>query len=157
MFANQVRGVGNSVSEEYKNYSEDYLLLPKWVIEKPDELPIYKFGSVGNEIKILDIKKKSEVSWEIDVAVLNPAKLEFYSLYFPGWKANVDGKERAISYGKSGQVELNLNKNDSKVLVYWMETNFRKVADIFSIVSIILGVYAILIIKPIKKRNDKKS
>ena len=154
MFANQVPEDGNLVSEEYKNYSEDYLLLPKWITGKPDALPIYKFESIGNDIKILNIKKTSEVFWEADVVVINPAKLEFYSLYFPGWRAMVNGKEAAISYGKSGQIELNLNIGDTKVLLYWMETNFRKVADIISVISIISGAFLIFMIKPTKKRKE---
>ena len=158
MFANQIPSEGNLVSKEYKNYSEDYLLLPKWVLEKPNELHAFKFESIGDDIKILNIKKISEISWEADVAVINPGKLEYYSLYFPGWRAKVDGRETAISYGKSGQIELNLNKGNSKVLVYWTETNFRKVADIVSVISIILGVTLIFLIKlPGVKPNVKKT
>jgi len=143
MFADQVTS-GDGVSNDYKNYSEDYLLLPKWVSEKPSSLPENKFESTrGDEILVKSVAQKSAVSWVAEVEVKNRGFLNFYSLYFPGWTALVDGKMVDITYGDMGQIVINLNPGDSIVEVFWVETPLRKVADMTSLffVLILTGMF----------------
>jgi hypothetical protein len=69
-----------------------------------------------------------------------------FSLFSPlvhngGWK------DVPITYGSIGQIELSLNKGDSLVHVYWIETGLRRLADIISVVTIILVVYLGLVYK----------
>jgi hypothetical protein len=138
MFANRTTmGIKKDVSQDYINYSEDYLLLPKWLDKKPDFLPKEKFISSDTGAVIVNgIREVNPVNWEADVLVNAPGKLNFYSLYFPGWIAYVNGKKVDISLGDSGQIVIDLNRGDTLVKVYWSETNLRKLADLISVASI---------------------
>jgi len=92
---------------------------------------------------VLDIKKISEVSWQAEVEAADAGKIYFYSLYFPGWEASVDGHKAQIGYGDLGQIELNLPKGTKSVHVYWQETDLRKAADVISLLSLIaMSLYA---------------
>ena len=143
MFTSQPFTKNASVSEDYINYSEDYLLLPKWVAQKPNVTYKGKFASKDESVKVLDIKKISEVSWQAEVEAADAGKIYFYSLYFPGWEASVDGHKAQIGYGDLGQIELNLPKGTKSVHVYWQETDLRKAADVISLLSLIaMSLYA---------------
>lgn len=142
-----------SASNEYKNYSEDYLLLPKWISQKPEVLPTSKFTSANPSIKILNIQKLSGVKWQANLDASSSGKIEFYSLYFPGWFAQVDEVSRQIGYGKIGQIEIDIQKGDKSVMVYWKETPSRILADSISLLAFLsLAVYALL---PRKKYISK--
>ncbi len=137
MFASQAVVGNNQNPDEYETYSEDYLLLPKWVSEKPINLSGKKFTSADvDSVEVKAIREVTPVLWEAEVTVNTPGQLEFNSLYFPGWVALADGKKTNITYGDLGQIVINLNAGDSLVRVYWAETSLRKIADIVSLIFI---------------------
>ncbi len=140
MFADRTtQGYKNNVSSEYINYSEDYLLLPKWLDKKPGFLPKEKFVAADtNAVAVGRIYETNPVRWEADVTVNDPGKLNFYSLYFPGWNATVDGKKVDIAPGASGQIVIDLKKGDRYVKLYWAETPLRKTADMISVFFLIV-------------------
>ncbi len=141
MFA-EVGGYGeaNVISQDYRNYSEDYLLLPKWMESKPDSLPPQKFyvsDAYLSEVK--NINKLTAVSWEAVINTIEPATINFYSMYFPGWFVFVDDKQVEIKPGNSGQITFLLDKGEHQVKVNWLETPLRKASDIISLIFI-LGI-----------------
>lgn len=148
MFANRTsKGEKKDISQDYVNYSEDYLLLPKWMDKKPDFLPEEKFMAFDKEaVEVQTIREITPVSWEADVTVDTPGKLNFYVLNFPGWNVDVNGKKTDIYSGDSGQIVIDLNKGDTIVKAYWSETTLRKIADVISVgfLMIVLGFYCCL-------------
>ena len=63
------------------------------------------------------------------------------TLYYPGWKAYVDNREIPIQFQDSnhrGLITFDVPKGESKVKVFFEETTFRKIADIISILSVIV-------------------
>ena len=59
-------------------------------------------------------------------------------LYFPGWKATLDGSEMAIDYQKDGTIHVAVPEGTHTVRAYFTETPIRKIADIISIVSLVV-------------------
>lgn len=153
MFADiTIRGYKSTVGADYLNWSEDYLLLPKWLKGKPKALPPQKFISADEgEISVNTIREISAVNWKADVEVKKAGKLNFYSLYFPGWYASVNGKNVDISPGESGQIVIALKEGDTEVEVYWSEINLRRTADIITLVSVFILLMLLVIKKPLIK------
>lgn len=127
---------------EDSSYSEDYLLLPKWVEERPEHSPLTKISIADGEL--LDIQKINSVNWISNINAKKSTKVTFHSYYFPGWNASVDGKNADIFPGKPyGQIELNVDEGIHKVEFYWKETNLRKISDYISLLSLLyLGFLA---------------
>jgi len=135
-FANRtVNGDKDSVSGEYLNYSEDYLLLTNWTKEKPMTLPQSKITSA--EAKITNIKEISPVDWKADVSANESGVVTFNSYYFPGWFARIDGRDAQINPGGPfGQIELVVSEGRHSIEFYWAETPLRKAADLVSVFSL---------------------
>lgn len=139
MFADRsLTGRKEVVSEEYLNWSEDYLLLPNWVEERPSKLPKSKIESAA-AAEILEINEVTPVRWKARVNSEGGAKIIFNSYYFPGWLAKVDGQEVPIGYEAShGQISLNVGQGIHEVEFFWKETPLRKFADLISLFSVLL-------------------
>jgi len=147
MFANLTKeGTKPSVSADYMNWSEDYLLLPQWTEERPEFLyPLKVESSTG--ITVSEIKENSPVSWTAKVYAQEEGKVTFFAYYFPGWYANDNGQVVALSPGKPyGQIELALSKGLHTIDISWKETPLRKSADYLSLAFLLTG-FVLLIIK----------
>lgn len=141
MFADQsISGKKDFVSEKYINWSEDYLLLPKWTEKRPGELPKHKF--LGNsDLEILDIKKISLTNWEARVTADKDTLLTFNAYYFPGWVAYIDDRIASIKPGKPhGQIEIEIPEGEHIVKIVWKETLKRLISDFVSIIFLSLTV-----------------
>jgi len=124
---------------ESRNYSEDYLLLPNWVDERPPNPPLLKFEAEGAVIS--DIKKITPVYYQAKIDAGKPTTVSFNTYYFPGWFAKIDGKISEIKPGKPyGQIELNVPEGNHKVEFYWRETTLRRIADYTSLLSLVFLV-----------------
>jgi len=116
-------------------YSEDYLLLPKWVSGRPPNPPVSKFEAEG--AKIRDVEEKSSVRYRAEIETSEPVTLTFHSYYFPGWQAKIDGQQTEIKPGKPyGQIELEIPAGNHSVEFFWSETPLRKFSDYLSLLSI---------------------
>lgn len=137
-FANRsLEGEKSYVSREYQQYSEDYLLLPNWTEEKPNQLPSLKY-QVANG-KILEEQEIKPLSIKLRVFTEEESIITFNNLYFPGWFAKVDDKKASISPGEPyGQIEVTLPEGIHNVSLFWRETNLRLVADAISLASLII-------------------
>lgn len=130
----------NTVSQDYVNWSEDYLLLPPGV-KKADKLFIPKI--VGDEnVDEISIEKINSVDYIARVRASSDALVTFYSLYFPGWTAHVDGVGVKINQGQPfGQMEISVPQGTHAIEFFWKETPLRKTADIISLVSLSAAVF----------------
>lgn len=70
-------------------------------------------------------------------------------MYFPGWRAYIDGKEAVINYEENGLINLELPKGESDISLKFEETKVRLLADFISILSILFLL--VIRIKQIKK------
>ena len=138
---------------ESTTYSEDYLLLPNWVDERPSRPPLSKFEAEG--AKISDIEEISPVYYRAEIDAEKLTTISFHSYYFPGWFAKIDGKNAEIKPGKPyGQIELIVPEGNHQVEFYWQETPLRKFSDYISLLSLL--VLGSLFVKKKQSNNAKK-
>ncbi len=62
-------------------------------------------------------------------------------VYFPGWKAKVDGMEVTIDFQKDGVIRVFVPEGDHIVRAYFTQTLVRRIADIISLVSLAVLVF----------------
>jgi hypothetical protein len=133
------QGETEQASEEYLNYSEDYLLFPKWVEKKP-------YGVADKEIEIakgigeiLHFKYVGRSRWKGEVVAESPITVVFNVMNFPGWYAKIDGRTVEISSGKPyGQIEIYVLSGTHTVEFLWRETNLRLFSDFLSVLSLVI-------------------
>lgn len=119
-----------------KNYSEDYLLLPNWVEERPIQQPESKIEI--NEGEVVNMQELSPVNWRAQTKSDVPSKVTFNSRYFPGWLATVDGREVNLAPGTPfGQIEIEVPEGEHEVAFFWRETPLRKAMDVVTLASLI--------------------
>lgn len=116
-------------------YSEDYLLLPKWVSVRPTKMPDRKIEVENGTVE--EIKEITPTKWSSEILSDQNSKVKFNSYYFPGWTALVDGSPVQITPGEPyGQIESNVSEGKHTVEFMWKETPLRKTADIISFASL---------------------
>ena len=137
-FANRtIEGERDNISDQYKNYSEDYLLLPLTVDERPSSLPDEKIMS--SDAEVVSIREISAVNYESEIVsdTDSHAIINFY--HFPGWQLKVDGKIVSAEILKPlGNMSVEIPPGTHTLSVEWKETPLRKAANMISIFSVII-------------------
>lgn len=125
--------------------------MPKWVKTVPTEKPeqaveiVERLGKVEN-IMVDNREIRFTVSME------NSGAVRIQRIYFPGWKAFVNGEEADIFYENDrGVMDVAVSKGQSNVLITFTETPIRLVSDILSLSS--FGLLGFLVLK----RHEKHS
>lgn len=151
-FANRsIEGQTNGMSQEYLGYSEDYLLLPKWVDERPVTLPMSKVEVQGDAL-ITNIQDLNPVNWKADIVAESETIAIFNAYYFPGWEAKNNNIPIPVKTGKTnGKMEVELSKGINKLEFKWTETPLRKTSDLASLTTL-LAVVLIYFKSDIKRR-----
>lgn len=139
MFADRtVTGTKSTVSQDYLNWSEDYLPLPGWTSTKPSTLPQSKIIGEKN-VSVTNIQETSPIWWTGNIDAKTDGKITFFAYYFPGWNAELDGKKVETQPGKPyGQIEVMVSKGVHKIEFFWKETPLRKIADYVSLISLVI-------------------
>ena len=131
------QGERKGPTQDYLNWSEDYLLLGPGVTKANHLFPAKIVGE--ENVKVISVEKLSQIHYKAEVEADFPGKVTFYSLYFPGWFAKVDGRNTQIIQGMPyGQAEIIVPGGKHSVEFYWAETPFRKAADYISLAAIIV-------------------
>lgn len=137
-FANRtIEGERDNISDQYKNYSEDYLLLPQTVDERPNSFPDEKI--VSSDAEVVSIKEISAVNYESEIVAdtNSSATVNFY--YFPGWQLKVDEEIVSAEILKPlGNMSVEIPPGTHTLSVEWKETPLRKAANVISIISAII-------------------
>lgn len=151
MFADRtVTGTKSTVSQDYLNWSEDYLPLPGWTSKKPSTLPQSKIIGEKN-VSVTNVQVLNPVRWTGDIDAKTDGKIIFFAYYFPGWYARLDGKKVETQPGEPyGQVEVKVTKGIHKIEFFWRETTLRKLSDLTSLIFflILVGIF----VYPLKKK-----
>jgi len=144
----------SSSPDDYRNYSEDYLLLPKWVQTRPNDEPLGKFSTKSSDLSFLIHLPKEDDRMNFKTEVIGSGLLEFNSLYFPGWYAKVNGEPVNLKIlDPYGSIGIDIDGKISVVSVYWKETPLRMLSDLMSLFG--LAICGILIVKNEKYKNTK--
>lgn len=102
----------------------------RWLIPKPDRIPNEKIENAFYQIK----------SWKTNehIYAIRATKtlMTENTMYYPGWKVFVDGQEQEINYD-NGKINFKVSPGNHEVISKFGETNFRKAADLVSIVAVL--------------------
>ena len=70
------------------------------------------------------------------------AKVRVNTIYYPGWVAKVNGREKPIDYkNELGVMDVALDKGENKVELSFNETPLRFGADVLTIFSFIILIW----------------
>jgi len=142
-FANRtIEGERDNISDQYKHYSEDYLLLPLTVGERPSSLPDAKIMS--SDAEVVSIRKISAVNYESEIVADTDSHAAINFYHFPGWQLKVDGEIVSAEILKPlGNMSVEIPPGTHTLSVEWKETPLRKAANVASILSImiIMGLF----------------
>jgi hypothetical protein len=77
---------------------------------------------------------------EIRVDASVPARIMFYTRYFPGWTATVDGQPLAIEpYGEQGLILVHVPPGSHNIKLRFEDTPVRQIAALISGISILIA------------------
>ncbi len=124
---------------ETTTWDDEYL--PKWVKEKPKDYAESKVMIIKGEVKVEEeswgyLKKEFVVDSRTEPAVVRIAQV-----FYPGWKAFIDGRETVVNYGnKSGLMEIAVPLGKNKVVFRFERTPWRKFSDTISLLSWVIAL-----------------
>lgn len=139
------------LSEEYLNFTEDFIPPTIWQSKRPDRIfdPV-TFATPSGNLKYeenglgFDINYETPVDSEIVVA----------KTYFPGWQALENGKPLALKpYSEYGIMAIPVKTGSGEIQLKFENTPVRSAANIISAVS--AGFILVLLIYPIFKKGKK--
>ena len=128
-----------STNEATTTVRDEYM--PKWVKVKPTSRADNRleFISGGGEITNLTANSRRTTA---QVRASKDSTLQFNGLYFPGWKVYTDNKEISIDYQNDyGLIRFSLPEGVQSVFVVFGETTIRLLADLLSLVSIVVLIF----------------
>lgn len=120
-----------------------------WTREFPKDSPLIEQYLKGEPLRKAEILKgKGTVttirhggrSEEVEVRAETDVTLLFYTYYYPGWRAYVDGKPVPIRpEGKYGLIALEVPKGQHRVLLRFEDTPLRFWSQILSLASLLVA------------------
>lgn len=125
-----------------------------WTQEQPQDSPLvsqYLAGEPLVKAHPLTEGARVEMVWhggaseEIKVISPQEAEVEFYTYYFPGWRAYVDGQEMPIySTEPYGLIALRVPAGEHRVRLRFEDTSVRRAGALISLLALlcIIGVLA---------------
>jgi hypothetical protein len=143
-FANKkIKGYSDEISQEYLTIKEEYLRLPLWTSVRPETLPQAKIESEEGEI-IFSEEKATYFTAKIKTPV--ETRVTFYSYYYPGWEAFVDGQKVKIGISEPhGQISIEVPEGEHQLIFKFGETRLRSITNFVSLFSLltVLGFVSI--------------
>jgi hypothetical protein len=115
-------------------------LMPLWVKAQP----IQRFENKIEGVSTNDLSYKSNTI-KFNSSLNSGKTATINQVYYPGWKAYVNGKETNISYNNNfGVMKINVPSGSNSITLRFTETPFRLFTDLVSLVSLIfLAVFAL--------------
>lgn len=120
-------------------------LMPLWVKNYPSERFSKKVEFLEGEGKIKNIFFNSKkIIFEAELTT--DSKIRINTIYYPGWKAKVNGEEVIINYlNKKGLMDLFIKKGNNTVELVFGETLLRLFADLITLVSLLIFIVFIFL------------
>lgn len=119
-------------------------VMPIWVTKIPLERYKQKVTVIKGQGKVSNVFSNSkEVSFDFNSS--SPAVVEIATIYYPGWQAFSNNREKAIFYDNpGGLINIKLTSGRQNIKVKFGETITRLIADIISLLAF-CGLIFILI------------
>lgn len=153
------------IQKKGKSYSDDYLLqeytgttetgesTPRWAIRFQESYPDDKVQLVYGGLDGVEIEKWNFQEHRYTINTREDSQIVDNTLYFPGWKVWVDGKEMPINYQDlnwRGMITYPVPVGEHQVVVKFTRTRIRLLADLISLISLIslIGLIGL-------KKNEK--
>lgn len=133
---------------------------PIWSVRFMEKRPKSKVQIIAGMGEIIEIKRNF-TKREYVIEAKNNVRILENTLYFPGWRVFVDGRQEGIEFqdqNHRGLITFNVGKGSHKIDIVYEETKIRLLADIVSLVSLL--AVGLLVFKKLKTRkgyNNKKS
>lgn len=124
-----------------------------WTEGDAGSYPVFPLEIIAGRGEISDYKRKSNLH-EFYVNAENDLVIRDNTIYYPGWRVFVSGKESDIQFqdpNHRGIITFPVLKGEHKVEVKFGETAFRLAADIISLFTFVL----LLILFLLRKKFDK--
>jgi hypothetical protein len=113
--------------------------MPIWIKKIPDSLPLEKIIVLKGNAKISKPTANGNMI-SFDISAKNKSLVLINTVYYPGWKVNIDKKETKIDYKNSGLIQFLVEPGSRVIQVKFTETPLRLFADIFSI-AFLIGLF----------------
>lgn len=126
--------------EKTTNSYDEYT--PKWVKNEylAENKPRVEFAGAKEGVEIL--KNKSNLL-EFSLAASQSGQVRVNTIYYPGWKVYVDGKEEKIDYS-NGLIEFKVGEGRKNVVARFTETPLRLISNIITLASLGLLILPLL-------------
>ncbi len=122
-----------STNQASTTVKDEYM--PKWATKIP--LDAQKKVEADDKISITSlIDKGSRVSF--DTSSSQESLVQINRVYFPGWEVRVDGKQVPIDYNSNGLIRFDVPSGNHSVVSEFGETGVRLIADIVSLLGLLL-------------------
>lgn len=129
-FTDGTSSLGNSFSTRWST----------WKNERPkDKIEVIAGWAVMRTEAVRPLR------YEFLIAATEPSSIRVNTLYYPGWRVEVDGQQQTIDYNREGLINFNVPAGIQRIIVWFGETPLRLLADGISIISLLwLGGSVIL-------------
>lgn len=118
--------------------------------KRPQDSPLveqYRAGKIAEKAVVVEGEAKVELvehssQWdEVKVTAIGPARLLFYTRYFPGWTATIDGAEVAVEpFGEQGLLSVSVPTGVHIVQTHFGDTWPRQAGAVVSLASLIAAI-----------------
>lgn len=136
-------------SAEYFQTGEEYLRLPLATNKRPDKnYPLVDI--TGGEIK--KISNNGGLDSTLEISSAKGGLLNYNKYYFPGWLAELDGREVPLKAGQPfGQISIAVPPGGHQVNISFRETAGNRVLDWVSLLGVMTAL-VLLMFKEIKTK-----
>ncbi|MDO8269238.1 MAG: 6-pyruvoyl-tetrahydropterin synthase-related protein [Candidatus Levybacteria bacterium] len=130
---------------------------PIWSVRFMEKVPLAPMEVIMGDARIIKLQRTS-TSHSYQVFVLSDkARILENTLYFPGWRVLVDGKEKEIEFqdpSERGLITFYLSKGEHMIETVFTDTKLRSLSNLTSFGALILIVCIGIVIK-LKFKNEK--
>ncbi|OGG21560.1 hypothetical protein A3D03_02485 [Candidatus Gottesmanbacteria bacterium RIFCSPHIGHO2_02_FULL_40_13] len=129
-------------------------LMPIWVKQKAKNRYISKIEFDDKISAVTNLTYNSK-NIEFNATALSPVMIKINSLFFPGWKFQINGINTSISIQEpDGVMSLELNQGSHQIRGRFEETPLRLIADWVSILSAVFLVIVVRFNKSFFNRHE---
>lgn len=122
-----------------------------WVQTRPEDSPLveqYRAGNITSKAIVLegdafiDLLERRPLGDTVRVDAKTPTRIQFYTRYFPGWTATVDGINVPVGpAGEQGLLTLDVPVGTHTVTTRWGTTTPRVVGGALSIIAFLAAAF----------------
>lgn len=102
-----------------------------------------QFEIISGDAKIIDILKKSNLQ-TFNINAFKNSKILDNTIYFPGWRVDIDGKKANIEFqdmNHRGLITFDVSQGKHKAKIKFDESSIRLASDIISAVASLLLIF----------------